>query len=309
MLMKETEADREVRDGAFGVAADELRQFIERWERLDAEKTEIADQQKKVMAKAKRRGYDTKIIRKVIALRKRDKEDIAEEEAILDMYRAALGMQGGFDFGDKEPPAPKETKRAKAEARERSWSDGDLDRAMEWIRADLAQNPGKGLEARMVPGVAPHETAALGILSALNDRGDLRFDLSWQVFCLPENETKSAPAADDSDEALVAAGRAAFEAGRGLEDNPFDSDGGKAQAWQDGWFRAEAAGKAAAAAAPDAEVVPDEDDHEPTVEQVIADGEIGRQAEAEPEDDPDADFQDDAPALDDETERDGGADE
>ena len=78
--------------GDYNVAAEELRQFIERFERLEAEKQEIAEQQKEVMAEAKGRGYDTKVMRKVIALRKRDKDDIAEEEAILDMYKAALGM-------------------------------------------------------------------------------------------------------------------------------------------------------------------------------------------------------------------------
>lgn len=74
------------------VAAEELRQFVERYERLEAEKKDLADAQKEVMAEAKGRGYDTKVIRKVIALRKRDKDDIAEEEAILDLYKAALGM-------------------------------------------------------------------------------------------------------------------------------------------------------------------------------------------------------------------------
>lgn len=74
------------------VAADELRQFIERFERLEAEKKDIAEQQKEVMAEAKGRGYDTKVMRKVIALRKRDENDIAEEEAVLDLYKSALGM-------------------------------------------------------------------------------------------------------------------------------------------------------------------------------------------------------------------------
>lgn len=90
--MKETAEDVEVRDKAYRVTADELRQFIERFERLESEKKDIADQQKEVMAEAKGRGYDTKVIRKVIALRKREPDDIAEEEAVLDMYREALGM-------------------------------------------------------------------------------------------------------------------------------------------------------------------------------------------------------------------------
>lgn len=76
----------------YRVAADELRQFIERFERLEAEKRDIADQQKEVMAEAKARGYDTKVIRKVIALRKRDAAEIAEEEAVLELYKQALGM-------------------------------------------------------------------------------------------------------------------------------------------------------------------------------------------------------------------------
>jgi uncharacterized protein (UPF0335 family) len=74
------------------VTADELRQFIERFERLEADKKDIADAQKEVMAEAKARGYDTKVMRKVVALRKRDKDDIAEEEAVLDLYKEALGM-------------------------------------------------------------------------------------------------------------------------------------------------------------------------------------------------------------------------
>ncbi|MEM9757340.1 MAG: DUF2312 domain-containing protein [Pseudomonadota bacterium] len=78
---------------SYRVTAEELRQFVERFERLEAEKKDIAEQQKEVMAEAKGRGYDTKIMRKVIALRKRDADDIAEEEAVLEMYRQALGMR------------------------------------------------------------------------------------------------------------------------------------------------------------------------------------------------------------------------
>ena len=81
-----------VTDATYNVTAEELRQFIERYEHLEAEKADITDQQKEVMAEAKGRGYDTKVLRKVIALRKRDADDIAEEEAVLDMYKAALGM-------------------------------------------------------------------------------------------------------------------------------------------------------------------------------------------------------------------------
>jgi uncharacterized protein (UPF0335 family) len=77
---------------AYRVTADELRQFIERVERLEQEKKDIAEQVKEVYAEAKGRGYDTKVMRKVIALRKREPDDIAEEEAVLEMYKEALGM-------------------------------------------------------------------------------------------------------------------------------------------------------------------------------------------------------------------------
>jgi uncharacterized protein (UPF0335 family) len=76
----------------YRVTADELRQFIERFENLEIEKRNIADQQKEVMAEAKGRGYDTKILRRLVVLRKRDLQDVAEEEAVLDMYKSALGM-------------------------------------------------------------------------------------------------------------------------------------------------------------------------------------------------------------------------
>ena len=77
---------------SYRIAGEELRQFVERFERLEIEKKDISDQQKEVMAEAKSRGYDTRIMRKIVSLRKRDLEDVAEEEAILSMYKTALGM-------------------------------------------------------------------------------------------------------------------------------------------------------------------------------------------------------------------------
>lgn len=79
-------------DATYRVTADELRQFIERFERLEAEKKDIADQQKEVMAEAKGRGYDPKIVRKLLAIRKRNPDDVAEEMAVLQLYGSALGM-------------------------------------------------------------------------------------------------------------------------------------------------------------------------------------------------------------------------
>jgi uncharacterized protein (UPF0335 family) len=74
------------------VIADELRQIIERYERLDAERLDIVESQKQVMSEAKGQGFDTKAIRKIIALRKKRADEIAEEEAIEATYREALGM-------------------------------------------------------------------------------------------------------------------------------------------------------------------------------------------------------------------------
>jgi uncharacterized protein (UPF0335 family) len=79
-------------NGSYNVAAEELRSFVERYERLESEKKDIADSQKDLLSEIKSRGYDTKILRKIIALRKRDSDDIAEETAVLEMYAAALGM-------------------------------------------------------------------------------------------------------------------------------------------------------------------------------------------------------------------------
>ena len=76
----------------YAVTADELRQFIERFEQLESEKKDVAEQQKELMAEAKGRGYDTKAMRKIVALRQQKPDDIAEDEAVLEMYKAALGM-------------------------------------------------------------------------------------------------------------------------------------------------------------------------------------------------------------------------
>ena len=82
----------ETQTDSYKVTADELRQFVERYERLEAEVKDVKDQQKEVMTEAKGRGYDTKVLRKVIKLRQRHRDDIAEEEAVTQMYMEALGM-------------------------------------------------------------------------------------------------------------------------------------------------------------------------------------------------------------------------
>lgn len=76
-----------------GVASDRLKFFIERIERLEEEKAGIANDIKEVYAEAKGSGFDTKIMRQVVRLRKMDQADREEQETLLDVYLQALGMQ------------------------------------------------------------------------------------------------------------------------------------------------------------------------------------------------------------------------
>lgn len=78
---------------SYGIAAGELRQFVERIEHLEQEKKDIAEQIKEVYSESKGRGYDTKALRTIISLRKKDKDQVAEEEAVLEIYKEALGMR------------------------------------------------------------------------------------------------------------------------------------------------------------------------------------------------------------------------
>ncbi|WP_448188851.1 DUF2312 domain-containing protein [Azospirillum sp. sgz301742] len=75
-----------------GIAVDRLRSFIERIERLEEEKKGLQDDIKEVYAEAKGTGFDAKIMRQIIRLRKMDKNDLQEQEAILELYKQALGM-------------------------------------------------------------------------------------------------------------------------------------------------------------------------------------------------------------------------
>lgn len=74
------------------VAADQLKAFIERIERLEEEKKSISDDIRDVYAEAKGNGFDAKILRKVVSIRKKDDAERKEEEAILDLYLEALGI-------------------------------------------------------------------------------------------------------------------------------------------------------------------------------------------------------------------------
>jgi uncharacterized protein (UPF0335 family) len=75
-----------------GIAGEQLRAFVERIERMEDEKTGINDDIKEIYAEAKGTGFDVKVIRQILRLRKQDPTDRQEQEAILDLYMHALGM-------------------------------------------------------------------------------------------------------------------------------------------------------------------------------------------------------------------------
>jgi uncharacterized protein (UPF0335 family) len=80
-----------------GIAGDRLKSFIERIERLEEEKRTLQEDIKEVYAEAKGTGFDTKIMRQLIKIRKMDKDDLDEQETLLDLYKRALGMAPDFE--------------------------------------------------------------------------------------------------------------------------------------------------------------------------------------------------------------------
>lgn len=83
----------DIMDNSQTVAAGQLRAFIERIERLEEDKKNIAEDIKEVYAELKGTGFDTKAVRTIIRLRKQDKAEREEAESILDLYMTALGME------------------------------------------------------------------------------------------------------------------------------------------------------------------------------------------------------------------------
>ncbi|TXH34044.1 MAG: DUF2312 domain-containing protein [Rhodospirillaceae bacterium] len=77
---------------AGGIAADRLKSFIERIERLEEEKAAIGGDVKEVYAEAKSSGFDTKIMRQIVRLRKMEAHDREEQEQLLDLYKQAIGL-------------------------------------------------------------------------------------------------------------------------------------------------------------------------------------------------------------------------
>ena len=85
-------ADEVMEEGGSTVAAGQLRAFVERIERLEEDKKTVAEDIKEVYAELKGTGFDTKAVRTIVRLRKKDQAERQEEETILDLYKNALGM-------------------------------------------------------------------------------------------------------------------------------------------------------------------------------------------------------------------------
>ncbi len=85
-----------------GISGDQLRQYIQRIEQLESEKADIAENIKDSFAEAKGNGFDVKIMRQIIKLRKMEQADIDEQENILDIYKHAMGMIPDFEKADND---------------------------------------------------------------------------------------------------------------------------------------------------------------------------------------------------------------
>jgi uncharacterized protein (UPF0335 family) len=155
-----------------GIAAEHLRSLIQRVERLEAEKAGIADDIKEVFAEAKGHGFDTKTMKQIIRLRKMDAAEREEYEALLDIYKAALGMLDGTPLGEAalrrlsgQPPKSDETEEeAPPEATKDSKKDAKpkkpeltIDEAREMARKAVAD--GKPVTDNPFPARDPRRAA------------------------------------------------------------------------------------------------------------------------------------------------------
>jgi len=211
-----------------GIAGDRLRSFIERIERLNEEKRALSEDIKEVFAEAKETGFDPKIMRKLIALRKRDASDVDEEESLLEVYKRALGMLADLPLGraamkeqfgeaaSAEPapePKPKATPKTKSVKIETSSPPRDLGRA-----AGLAGRPGA--------------TNPYPVLTAERDAWQAAWIEAW-------NERRGADPEDDRSAAIAATlGHAARDDLTAV--NPFRGGTVEADAWDEECEPAEA---------------------------------------------------------------------
>jgi uncharacterized protein (UPF0335 family) len=89
--MNDAAPDRSTKAASGGVAAERLRSFVQRIERLEEDKAGVAQDIKEVYSDAKGEGFDIKVLRKIISLRKKDPQQRREEDELLELYLSALG--------------------------------------------------------------------------------------------------------------------------------------------------------------------------------------------------------------------------
>lgn len=85
-------AEKQADDQTYGIAADRLRSLVERIERLEEERKALAGDIKDIYGEAKSAGFDVKVLRQIIRLRRQDQAEVEEQESLLDLYKRALGM-------------------------------------------------------------------------------------------------------------------------------------------------------------------------------------------------------------------------
>ena len=228
-----------------GIAGDRLKSFIERAERLEEEKRALAADLKEVFTEARGAGFDVKIMRKIIAERRRDKDAVDEEQTLLDVYRRALGMLADLPLGESAVAAarkkPKGTLRAEVRAKfEDAGFAGDGSAGNPF---HLADEPGpksspESIEFERDPASElGRAAAAAGRAAATNpyplDAPDNR--AIWQEAWVAEwNIRRGGETSPDRSADIARALGRAVENPRSAE-NPFRDGTIEAEAWEDGW--------------------------------------------------------------------------
>ena len=235
-----------------GIAGDRLKSFIERAERLDEEKRALAADLKEVFAEAKSAGFDVKIMRKIITERRRDKDAVDEEQALLDVYRRALGMLSDTPLGEAAVAAvkkkPKGTLRAEVRATVEDAGfagDGSAENPFHLadepglpLREEPAASESTAIEFERDPaGELGRAAAAAGRAAATNpyplDAPDNR--AVWQETWVREwNIRRGGETSPDRSADIARALGRAVENPRSAE-NPFRDGTIEAEAWEDGW--------------------------------------------------------------------------
>lgn len=213
-------------------ASEELRTLIERWERLQEEKEGIAADQKDVMNEAKSRGYDPKTIREIIKLRKLRPEERREREAILDTYKAALGMLDGTPLGHwalerlSKNDQPEETAEV---------DDGKYQTAV-----DLVKKTGNAAVSHVQRKLKIGYNAAAALIERMEREGVVTppNHVGKRDVVGFTNPEEAAPEPEVTIEDAKRMGKEAAESGAPVTANPFPARDVRRAAWDEAWCAA-----------------------------------------------------------------------